>query len=169
MCVMCQALHWPMSVFSVMARLSWPLWSELVPSWTWSVPNNGSISVCEFISVISVFVHLDSWIASVQGICYNGNRRQPISAKRMSAFFDGIAVIMTRQLRDLAMKSLESLTKLIVPDEVGHRLPWAVVSKCCHPFLGFSYFAAQLLLLSHLDVGILACCHVCLSAKYMFT
>eukprot|EP00117_Sycon_ciliatum_P025270 scpid3533/ scgid21010/ Dynein heavy chain 7, axonemal; Axonemal beta dynein heavy chain 7; Ciliary dynein heavy chain 7; Dynein heavy chain-like protein 2; hDHC2 len=59
------------------------------------------------------------WLHEIQLICYSGNSRRGIPPNRLLAFFDGIVVIMNRQLRDMINKSLVQLTDLLAPDEGG--------------------------------------------------
>ena len=51
-------------------------------------------------------------------ICYDGRRSKDILPEQQARFFDGLAVIMARQLRELAFKSLQALTDMLVPPKV---------------------------------------------------
>lgn len=58
----------------------------------------------------------------MQNIYYQGNKRKQVpsnqNAKRLEAFFNAAAVLMTNQLQTLALGSVEDYSKLFCPPQV---------------------------------------------------
>ena len=47
------------------------------------------------------------WFSEVQNIFYQGNKRNLIPLDKRDEFFNSVAVLMTNQLRELALDSIE--------------------------------------------------------------
>lgn len=71
------------------------------------------------------------WFPEVQNIYYQGNKRKQVpsnqNAKRLEAFFNAAAVLMTNQLQTLALSSIDDYTKLFCPPEVIKIDSWLFV------------------------------------------
>ncbi|KXJ28065.1 dynein heavy chain 7, axonemal [Exaiptasia diaphana] len=69
---------------------------------------------------------LKKWFPEVQNIYYQGNKRKQVpsnqNAKRLEAFFNAAAVLMTNQLQTLALSSIEDYTRLFCPPEHSTRV-----------------------------------------------
>lgn len=63
------------------------------------------------------------WFPEVQNIYYQGNKRKLLpsnqNSRRLEAFFNAASVLMTSQLQNLALLSIQDYTKLFCPPEVS--------------------------------------------------
>lgn len=57
------------------------------------------------------------WFPEVQNIFYQGNKRKQIPHQRLDAFFNSVAVLMTSQIRSLALRSIKEFTELFDPPQ----------------------------------------------------
>ena len=66
------------------------------------------------------------WFPEVQNIFYQGNKRKQVPSiqdqDRLEAFFNCAATLMTEQLQNLALDSLDDYTDLLVQPKVSTRM-----------------------------------------------
>eukprot|EP00118_Oscarella_pearsei_P018868 m.196512 g.196512 ORF g.196512 m.196512 type:complete len:4008 (+) comp39530_c1_seq1:67-12090(+) len=60
---------------------------------------------------------LKKWFFDAQSVFYTGNKKRQIPHNQFEAFFNSVSVVMSSQLRDLALRSIESLTELFCPPD----------------------------------------------------
>ena len=58
------------------------------------------------------------WLPEVQNIFFQGNRRKQIPLEHLDSFFDGVAVMMTNQLREMALDSIADYLHIVCPPKV---------------------------------------------------
>ncbi|CAI8004188.1 Dynein heavy chain 7, axonemal [Geodia barretti] len=69
------------------------------------------------------------WLPALQNIFFLGNKRKQIPLDHLEAFFDGIAVVMTNQLREMTLASIADYLHVFCPVKE---------EKCAGIFSGFS-------------------------------
>ena len=58
------------------------------------------------------------WIPALKNIFLLGSKRKQIPLDRMEPFFNGVAVVMTNQLREMALKSITDYLRVFCPVKV---------------------------------------------------
>lgn len=77
------------------------------------------IVVCKVIELEMVDGYLHCrWLPEVQNIFFQGNRRKQIPLEHLDSFFDGVAVMMTNQLREMALDSIADYLHIFCPVKV---------------------------------------------------
>ena len=74
-----------------------------------------------YVCVVCMCVYvclLCSWLPNVQTIFYQGNKKKLIPHKQLEAFFKAAAVLMTNQLRELALDSISDYLHVFCPSKV---------------------------------------------------
>ena len=61
------------------------------------------------------------WFPEVQNIFYQGNKRKVIPLGQLEEFFASAAVLMTNQLRELAIDSITDYHRVFCPPKVRER------------------------------------------------
>ena len=62
-----------------------------------------------------IFPFLARWFPTVQNIFCQGNKRELIPLGQLDNFFNCVAVLMTNQLQELAMNSIEDYLQVFCP------------------------------------------------------
>ena len=62
------------------------------------------------------------WLPALQNIFFLGNKRKQIPLDHLEAFFDGIAVVMTNQLREMTLASIADYLHVFCPVKVRKHL-----------------------------------------------
>jgi dynein heavy chain len=60
------------------------------------------------------------WLPEVQNIFFQGNRRKQIPLEHLDSFFDGVAMVMTNQLREMALDSISDYLHVFCPVKGEH-------------------------------------------------
>ncbi|KAK7832155.1 hypothetical protein U0070_015302 [Myodes glareolus] len=73
---------------------------------------------------------LKTWFPEVQNIYYQGNKKKQLptgdSSAKLDSFFNCAATLMTLQLQDLTLVSMQDFTNLIAQPQRGNRHKIAV-------------------------------------------
>ena len=62
------------------------------------------------------------WLPALQNIFFLGNKRKQIPLDHLEAFFDGVAVVMTNQLREMTLASIADYLHVFCPVKVRKHL-----------------------------------------------
>ena len=62
------------------------------------------------------------WLPALQNIFFLGNKRKQIPLHHLDAFFDGVAVVMTNQLREMTLASISDYMHVFCPVKVGEKI-----------------------------------------------
>lgn len=69
-------------------------------------------------SALDLVIVSSRWLPEVQNIFFQGNRRKQIPLEHLDSFFDGVAVVMTNQLREMALDSIADYLHIFCPVKV---------------------------------------------------
>ena len=74
-----------------------------------------SLSACVYLS-LSASPH--RWVPALKNIFLLGNKRKQIPPDHLEAFFSGVAVVMTNQLREMTLDSINDYLHVFCPVKV---------------------------------------------------
>ena len=74
--------------------------------------------LCDLLHNVMSIYNYHRWFPEVQNIFYHGNKRKLIPLGQLDSFFHSVAVLMTNQLRELALDSIQEYKLVFCPPKV---------------------------------------------------